>query len=63
VGASLSHYEFVQPAALRLTDIGWRARLQAGSAPSRDVYAKAYVVDKPARADASGAPTAKSAAR
>ena len=58
VGAALPHYEFVQPAALRLTDIGWRARLQAGSPPARDAYAKAYVIEK-----APSATSAKSAAR
>jgi hypothetical protein len=46
IGAALPHYEFAQPAALRLTDIAWRARLQAGSAPARDAYSKAYVIEK-----------------
>jgi hypothetical protein len=48
VGASLPHYEFAQPSALRLTDSAWRARLQAGSPPPRDAFTKSYVVERPA---------------
>ncbi len=47
VGASIPHYELVQPAALRLSDIGWRARLQvAGGAPARGAWTKSFVVEK-----------------
>ncbi len=45
VGASSAHYEFAQPAALRLTDEAWRARLRAGSAPPRQGFSLAYVAD------------------
>jgi hypothetical protein len=48
VGASLPHYELTQPAALRLGDEGWRARLHAASPPSRDAFAAGYLVE-PAR--------------
>ena len=46
VGASIPHFELVQPASLRLSDIGWRARLQAGSAPQRGPWTKSFLVDK-----------------
>jgi len=44
VGVSLPHYEFPQPAASRLSDDAWRARLHAASPPDRDAFASAYVV-------------------
>jgi hypothetical protein len=43
VGAAVSHYELVQPAALRLTDTSWRARLQSGNAPPRDAFTSSYL--------------------
>jgi len=46
IGAAIPHYDLVQPAALRLGDIAWRARLQAGGAPARAAWTRAYVVDK-----------------
>jgi hypothetical protein len=44
VGAALPHFEFVQPGSLRMADLPWRARLQAGSAPPRDPLARSYAV-------------------
>jgi hypothetical protein len=52
VGAAVSHYELVQPAALRLTDASWRARLQSGNAPPRDAFTRAYFVPPPTAAPA-----------
>jgi hypothetical protein len=45
VGASIPHFELVQPASLRLGDIAWRGRLQSGSAPPRAAWTTAYIVD------------------
>lgn len=53
VGASIPHYELVEPAAQRLTDIGWRARLQAGGT-TRGAWTKAYTVDVTPAPAASG---------
>jgi hypothetical protein len=55
-GASIPRYDLVQPAALRLGDTGWRARLQAGDPPARAAWTSVYVVDK-------GAPAASGSAR
>jgi hypothetical protein len=45
VGASIPHYELTQPAAQRLSDSAWRARLQAAVPPvARDPYVSGYVV-------------------
>ena len=49
VGASIPHYEFVQPAAQRLSDTGWRARLAAGAPPQKE-FVKDYLVAEPSRA-------------
>jgi len=55
VGASVSHYELVQPAALRLTDTSWRARLQSGNAPPRDAFTSSYLTPAPSAAPAASA--------
>jgi hypothetical protein len=49
VGASIPHYELTQPAALRLSDEGWRARLRT-SPPPRGAYTSAYVVARDPKA-------------
>jgi hypothetical protein len=57
VGASVPHYELTQPAAQRLTDSAWRARLQAGVPPAvRDPYVGGYVVGAGAAPAGSGQP-------
>jgi hypothetical protein len=43
-GGVLSHYEFAQPAAERLTDEAWRERLGAGKAPPLADWTASYVV-------------------
>jgi hypothetical protein len=55
IGASLPHYEFAQPSALRLSDGAWRARLAAGSPPPRDAFAKAYAVERAPAAESGSA--------
>jgi hypothetical protein len=45
IGASSSHYEFTEPALVRLTDDAWRARLRAGGAPPRHAFSMGYVID------------------
>ena len=45
VGAGIAHYEFLQPAAERLSDTAWRAKLASSPAPARDAFSRAYVVE------------------
>jgi hypothetical protein len=49
-GTAVPHYELSQPSSQRLSDDGWRARLDAGSAPRRHTFTGAYVVALPAEA-------------
>jgi hypothetical protein len=42
LGASIPHYEFVQPAARRLSDSAWRARLQSEGDPPPSILARGY---------------------
>jgi hypothetical protein len=42
VGAHVPVYELIQPAALRLSDAAFRARLRAGSAPPRFAFTDAF---------------------
>ena len=42
IGASLPHFELVQPATERLSDTAWRAKLST-AAPERDAFARPYV--------------------
>jgi hypothetical protein len=44
VGAAIPHFELVQPGSLRMADLPWRARLQAGSAPPRAPMSRSYAV-------------------
>jgi hypothetical protein len=53
LGASLAHHELVQPAALRLGDGEWRARL-AASPPPRAPWTSAYVVSAPSAGEVDG---------
>jgi hypothetical protein len=55
VGAAIAHYELVQPAALRLTDTSWRARLQSGNAPPRDAITSSYLAPTSSAAPAASA--------
>jgi Protein of unknown function (DUF3160) len=55
VGAAVSHYELVQPAALRLTDAAWRARLHSSNVPPRDAFTSSYLAPSPAAAPAASA--------
>jgi hypothetical protein len=43
LGASIPHYELVQPAAHRLSDSAWRARLQTDGEPPPSQLARDYV--------------------
>jgi hypothetical protein len=52
VGASVPHFEFVQPAAQRLSDTAWRARLQSGTGPARQAFVGGYLVARPSRTSA-----------
>jgi hypothetical protein len=44
-GPVLSHYEFKQPLADRLTDESWRARLSSGQTPSRAPWTGSFWVE------------------
>jgi hypothetical protein len=65
VGAHVPAYEIVQPAALRLSDGAFRARLRAGSTPPRFAFTDAFRIDAapPAPAPASSSAPAKSPAK
>ncbi len=43
VGGVYSYYEFLQPAAERLTDEAWRAMLDEGDAPERPAWEAAFL--------------------
>jgi Protein of unknown function (DUF3160) len=45
LGASIPHYELVQPASERLSDTDWRRRLQSHGEPPAGVLARGYLVD------------------
>lgn len=44
IGASIPHYEIIEPASRRLTDSMWRNQLASEGAPARDPLARPYVV-------------------
>ncbi|MBI2302848.1 MAG: DUF3160 domain-containing protein, partial [Armatimonadetes bacterium] len=52
-GASFSYYEFRQPAAERLADAAWQAKLAAGTAPDMPVWTRSYLLPPgvPVRSD------------
>jgi hypothetical protein len=46
IGARIPHYEVLEPAAQRLTDTVWRARVQAGGLPPAQAFVNGYVVGR-----------------
>ena len=48
-GAVFSYYEFEQPAADRLTDEKWQARINAGRTPEPPIWTKTFLLPAPAR--------------
>jgi hypothetical protein len=47
LGASIPHYEFVEPASRRPSDTEWRTRLRADGEPAPGALARAYVFSGP----------------
>ncbi len=43
-GPVFSHYEFLEPSGVRLTDEQWRARVEAGSAPPPPPWTRSFLV-------------------
>jgi hypothetical protein len=56
VGATASHYEVTEPAALRATDATWRARLHGTPAPQRAEFTKEYLAPRPGEDGEDGDP-------
>jgi hypothetical protein len=48
-GATLSYFEFKQPAANRLTDESWQAMLSRGKTPAPPVWTRSFLTSGPPR--------------
>ncbi|MBV9948554.1 MAG: DUF3160 domain-containing protein [Myxococcales bacterium] len=63
LGASVPHHEIVQPAADRLSDGAWRARIRDEGEPAPSVLARTYVVTPAVSSGTADAPRDAAAAR